>query len=528
MDSLDIRQFLSRPDSYPGTYESVEMIETHISWVFLVQDFVFKMKKPVKFDFLDFSTFEKRLEACKQELILNKRMAPSTYLDVVFVTRDSSGSLGLSGPGVPIEPLVKMRRLPSESMLDWLLMEEKLQNEQLLDLSNYLNDFYSHQPAVPCNYTKFIADVTSHIMQNRTALLENTENHCHDKIKAIHTAQLIFLHVHQVLFKQRISDGRIIDGHGDLRPEHICFLDDGPAVFDCIEFNPEFRLVDIIDELAFLAIEMERLGHKTSGELILENYMKMSEDRPDPRLPEFYKSYRAIVRAKVAAIRSGQVGKDLESDQKNLADAYIDIASHYASQLEPIWIFAVGGGMGAGKSTLATALAAKYQIEILQTDVIRRELCGKSEKDHSFGEGLYTEENRNRIYQEMLHRLEQLLDRGLSVVLDASFGSELIRNQVTKIADKYSARLSFLWCHCSPEVAKKRIEQRLIHDVNTSSEARPDLVDSHLKRNLVPSDRSVIKIDTTKGLEDELEQLSLQISRSEKISPSYEGVSHEP
>jgi aminoglycoside phosphotransferase family enzyme len=254
--------FLSRPESYPTATQRVEVVETHMSWVFLTDQHVYKLKKPVRSDYLDFSTPEARYWDCTEEVRLNRRFAPNVYHGVVPLTVDLQGALQLAGRGATIDWLVHMRRLPAERMLDYAIARGTVRAADIRQVGTLLTRAYLQTPAVaiaPATYRQWL-----------TALLDS-----------------------------RVRDGRIIEAHGDLRPEHIC-LEDEPVIIDCLEFNQALRILDTVSELAFLALECERLGAPAVGKGIVETYSKASGDWPSRRLLAFYKSYHAGMRAKIA------------------------------------------------------------------------------------------------------------------------------------------------------------------------------------------------------------------------------------
>ncbi|MEZ4743789.1 MAG: AAA family ATPase [Bdellovibrionota bacterium] len=487
---------------------AVEFKETHISLVYLTKNFVYKMKKDACYDFLDFSTYEKRLAACQDELFLNKRLAPDTYLQIVFITINTSGELEINGAGKKIEPVIMMKRLPAHLMLDQLISSDKLTVAQLQQLSSFLSDFYMAQHPILEDADAYLTYIHNHVEQNRTVLLDNAAPHIRDKIRAAHSAQLMFLDLEEDQLRQRVENGHIIHGHGDLRPEHICLQPSMPVIFDCIEFNREFATLDVLDELSFLAVECEHMGNEECGNYILHAYKERSHDFPkDPRLAEFYKSYRASVRAKIAAIRYHQT-KDfaVAKHQAELVDHYCNIAYRHACRLQGKWVFVIGGGMGTGKSTLAEAIAKRYGAELLQTDAIRKELFSENSEKNFFGEGLYTQENRQSVYQELIRRLDDLLDRGLTVVLDGSFLSETIRHQVEQTVEKYTAHYRLIWCHCDNQISKERISKRLASG-KSLSEARPELVENLLQEGTIPIGPDILAIETSNSLAKELAEI---------------------
>ena len=293
--------FLKNTQTYPEKSNKVEVIETHMSWVFLTKEFVYKLKKPVKSELLDYSTLKKREKNCHTEVLLNNRLAPNVYLAVAPITVDSSGKLRLQGDGEAIDWLVKMRRLPHDRMLDYAIQNHTVNEKCILATREDLL-LPQHQP-------------------NKSLIISITTN------------QLDFLMKHSKYFAQRAKDNKIVEAHGDLRPEHICLLKE-PVIIDCLEFSRELRILDPVDELSFLALECERLGSPFAGRLVLEIYSKTANDFPPVKLVHFYKSYRACVRAKLAIwhLRDDQVLDHAKWIQRS--NDYLNLANKYAHNLQ--------------------------------------------------------------------------------------------------------------------------------------------------------------------------------------------------
>lgn len=350
--------WLKRPETYAHHPREVEFIETHISRVFLAGDRVFKLKKPVRFDFLDFSTTEKREQACRDEVRLNRRMAGNVYCGVHAITRGADGDYELDGSGQVLDWVVEMRRLPADRILEDQLCRGTVPREDLDRLTRFLARFYAEASRLHIAPEDYVRTLIQHVEANRRSLQETcTDAVQRHRVRRIHTAQLRLLGSEPELFTDRVRGGRIVEGHGDLRPEHVCLLDP-PVIFDCIEFSADFRRVDALDELCFLAMECDRLHSEYVGESILAEYRLACTDSPAARLVAFYKSYRAVVRAKVAALRANQLRGALHYAQCARAEQYLTLADRYLCKAGagPLLIV-VCGLMGSGKSTLARLLS---------------------------------------------------------------------------------------------------------------------------------------------------------------------------
>ncbi len=296
-------QFLSQLASYPevsiqGTGQ-VETIETHMSWVFLTEQYAYKLKKPVRYDFLNFSTLAARYQNCQAELRLNRRLAPDIYLALVPLTINLRGELQLDTGDEVVDWLVKMHRLPADSMLDVAIKRKTVETRDIMRMMQRLVDFYQALPPANLSAVDYRYQLKSDlqtICQDLTAYGDGLPG---DLVSHLTGELIVFLQAESQLFDSRIGQGKIIEGHGDLRPEHIC-LRPNIAIIDCLEFNQSLRILDCVDELAFLSLECERLGGDGIGRQLLEIYGEISEDRPPKRLIHFYKAYRACLRAKLA------------------------------------------------------------------------------------------------------------------------------------------------------------------------------------------------------------------------------------
>lgn len=290
--------FLSRPENYPDTTTSVDVRETHMSWVFLTERYAYKLKKPVRYPFLDFSTLERRRHNSDEEVHLNRRLAPGVYLGVVALTRDNAGRLKLEGAGEPVEWLVKMRRLPDDCMLDRAIAARCVPAERIAHAARLLVDFYRGAPVVALDAHIYRRRINDRLETNCTALLQAHYGLPSARIQAVCAAQRSFVARHPATIDARAA--RVREAHGDLRPEHVCLLP-APVIIDCLEFNRDFRLLDPIDELSFLALECERLGDRGVGQVFLDTYRDATRDIPPPELIAFYQSLWAMLRARLCA-----------------------------------------------------------------------------------------------------------------------------------------------------------------------------------------------------------------------------------
>ena len=291
--------FLRRPDSYPERPHRVEVIETHMSWVFLTEGRAYKLKKPVRRERLDFSTLALRRHHCAAEIRLNPRLAPAVYLGLVALTIDPAGTLYLDGPGPAIEWLVVMRRLPPERMLDRALQQGTATRAEIEAVATLLAEFYRDATPIETAADDYRRHLAAEIAETRLRLLDAGAGLPRPLVDRVLRRLTTGFETGAGEIGKRAVARRIVEAHGDLRPEHV-FLGPPPQVSDCLEFCRDLRLLDPADELAFLAMECDRQGAPWVGDLLFAAYAQVTGDRPPPSLVAFYKRLRATIRARLA------------------------------------------------------------------------------------------------------------------------------------------------------------------------------------------------------------------------------------
>jgi aminoglycoside phosphotransferase family enzyme len=324
--------FLSRPDAYPSPVDEIIVRETHMSCVFLAGDRVYKLKKPVRFPYLDFSTLERRETACRAEVTLNRRLAPDVYIGVAPLTT-SAGRLSIGGAGALTDWLVVMRRLDERWTLEEVVRGNSLETQQLDRLAATLVRFYREACAVLISPAPHLCEWSGRLATNRRVLLDPRFGLPSTVIRRIDRLQRRFLSECGAMLGARVRRRRIVDGHGDLRPEHI-WLDHKVRIIDCLEFNPLLRAVDPFDEIAYLDLECERLGAAWAGQYIKARVERgLREDAPRA-LYHFYRSYRAALRARLAIAHLAEAKPRTPEKWPRLARAYLDIAVRDAACVE--------------------------------------------------------------------------------------------------------------------------------------------------------------------------------------------------
>lgn len=327
-------QALSTPKAYPHNPPAVKLVQTQISVVFLAGDYVYKVKKPVNFGFLDFTTLEKRRYYCQQEVALNSRLCSDTYLGVVAITQDR-GRFSVEGRGKEVEWAVKMRALPSELMMDKLLERDAVTPEMVERIAARLAAFHviaaiGEQLAAIGGLEMVNRNVQENFDQVKSYVKRTISP---QRFQNIEGYAYSFMKENAALFAGRVGEGRIRDCHGDLHAAHICFRDD-ICIFDCIEFNERFRYIDVASEVAFLAMDLDFHGRPDLSRHFVEAYVKVSGDEELLELLDFYKCYRAYVRGKVEGFKLDDPNISTEEKTRTLgvAQRYFELAESYTSK----------------------------------------------------------------------------------------------------------------------------------------------------------------------------------------------------
>ncbi|HEX9034914.1 MAG TPA: AAA family ATPase [Streptosporangiaceae bacterium] len=439
-----------------------DVAETHTAVVFFAGDRAYKLKKPVRTGFLDFSTREARAAACQRETELNARFAPDVYLGVAEV-RDQAGRV--------CDHLVVMRRMPGSRRLSALIGAGDPAGDAVRQVARILAAQHAAAPrgprisaqGSPAALARRWSDNVEQIRPLAGGVLDGSD------VDEVERLAGRFVAGRERLLEARISDGRVVDGHGDLLSGDIFCLDDGPRILDCLEFDDALRWLDGLDDAACLAMDLERLGASELAGRFIAWYTEYSGDPAPPSLRHHYVAYRAFMRAKVACIRLQQGDAQAAGESRQLTS--IALAHLRAGAVS---LILVGGQPGTGKSLLAGQLAGDLGWTVLSSDRVRKELAGLAPDEHSpapYGAGIYAADWTERTYAELLHRAAELLSVGESVIIDATWGSAGRRAAAAAVAERTSADLVQLRCTAPPEVAAARIRSR----TGSASDADPQI-----------------------------------------------------
>jgi uncharacterized protein len=436
------------------------LITTHISGVFVTDHKVWKLKRPVDYGFVDYSTLERRRQCCEDEVRLNRRLAPDVYLGVVPVRLGPEG-YAFGAEGKIIDYAVQMRRLANEHRADALLRRNALTPEHLARLAARLARFFLDAPSTPEAGT--IEVIRGNIVENFTQVEPFVGRFLsRETFDATRAWQLETMERQPGLFRARVAQGRIRDGHGDLRLEHVYFEPPEPLVIDCVEFNDRLRHGDEAADVAFLAMELTAGNRADLAEAFVASFASESDDHDLYGVVDFYASYRAWVRGKVAAFLAADPSTPSEKRTRkaeeartlfSLARAYTEAVS--AGRL----VIAVGGLIGSGKSTLAAGLGRDAAVPVISSDRVRKSLAGLRAFERA-PESVYSPAFSARTFDEMFRRAEVVLDSGRGVVLDATFRDRALRLRARALARRHGRPFLFVETVCDDATLRDRLRRR--------------------------------------------------------------------
>jgi aminoglycoside phosphotransferase family enzyme/predicted kinase len=502
-----ICQAMSEPGFYPHPVSGLERRDTHISTVFLTGRRAYKLKKPVDFGFLNFRSLKARKRYCEREVELNQRLSRDIYLEVVPIYRRKDQRFSLTGPGRIVECAVKMRQLPEAVSLLQLLKQHKIRPRHMIRLGRRLAEFFDFSPRSSEIDGFGQPDVVAFNVEENFRQLAAFVGKALDPQKWEFICQVSrsFLNHRQNLFLERIQDGRVRDGHGDLRCDHVYFYR-GLQIIDCIEFNDRFRYGDAALDLAFLHMDLEHHGHPEFSRQLIRAYASRAADPGVYVLLDFYAAYRAVVRLKIACFQHADKSRPEGPDE---IQGYFGQAYRYALMFgrPTLWIFC--GLPATGKSNRSAKVAAALAIPRLQSDQVRKDLFSPIDATVvPYGRGVYRPDLRRQVYAHMLLKAQEIIKQGESVILDATFSRRKWRDEARQLAVDHDATVIVVDCVSSVETIRRRLREREAREV--LSDARVEHLEE-LMADFEPiteiATDACVKVDTEQPREETLAEI---------------------
>lgn len=511
--------FLQDPAHYPHRPDSVRIIQTHSSFVALVDPFVYKVKKPVDFGFLDYSSLEKRRYYCEQEVELNSRLCSEMYLGIIPV-RSYNGRLSFGDEGEIVDYAVKMKLLKEESFLIEKVKRGELQARDLDRTADKLKSFYLQQQ--PDEKVRVWGTVDK-LRVSTDENFEQTEKYIGDTI-APADHQLIqyftnqFYRLHASLLEKRLEQNRIVDGHGDLHLEHIHVTPGRVCIYDCIEFNDRFRYLDVANDVGFLAMDLDSQGEVKLSRRFIDRMAQVLNDAGLKRIIDFYKCYRAFVRGKVESMRYSEeeVPQEEREAAADNARHYFNLSLRYGALGSRPTALLFMGRIGTGKSTLAAQLGERFQLPVFASDRIRKQLGGLPVgklTPVSKRKRLYSHDMSERTYSTLYEKALSELKQGKSVVLDATFSRRDKREEAVELFRKHGIRYYFIETETSEEVVKKRLKERENRD-HVVSDARLENYETLKRIYESPTeveDGHLLSVNTEQKVKGSVEEICRQL-----------------
>jgi hypothetical protein len=500
----------------------VQLIQTHVSYVLLAGDYAYKIKKPVNFGFLNFSTLSRRRYYCRQEVILNSRLCADTYLGVVPV-RCKDGHFVVGGPGETAEYAVKMRRLPADRMMDRLLARGELTESMLSRVAARLAVFHAAAGTGPriAEYGNWaIRYAWDENIRQWAPNVGQTVTAQQDRVLRAY-GEAFFARRADVL-RRRVHGLRIRECHSDLRSDAVC-ISDGICIFDCVEFNRRIRLVDVARDVGFLAMDLDYRRRPDFAQTFVRQYIDASGDAEMAAVIDFYRCYNACVRGKVEGFLLGQ--PEVSAARKRRARAaarrYFALACRYAESLAPAMLVITCGLPATGKSTLAHAVSRAAGFGMLSSDVVRKELAGLHPHEHAyipFEAGIYSPEFTDRTYAALLAQARERLLSGRSVILDAAFVRRSHRRLARRLARETGAQFVCIHLEAGDETIRRRLARRLRSGADPS-DARWEIYAARKRRFQRPSDISPDRLITINAERPLSAQTKTVLSALRTLSP---------
>jgi len=509
---------LLAPEAYPHTVRAVELVETHVSWILLTGEFAYKIKRPVQYAFIDMRQLERRAFLCQEELRLNRRFAPDLYLEVCAIT-SVSGAARIAAEGEIIEYAVRMRQFDRAAELDRLLLAERVETDELESFGRTLADIHAALPAASA------AEPWGHPAQIRALILQNLSECAQSCVLARGGAQLNTL---QAALDRKLQEAEpwlsarrehccVRECHGDLHSRNIVRLGARLYAFDCMEFEPAFRWIDVADEIALLLADLEAGGYPGHAHAFLHGYLSQSGDYQACRLLDLYQAHRALVRAKVAALRATDVmGSDAQEGLRAEQVRLIECASRTLRSRVP-QLLLMCGVAGSGKTWLAQRLAPRLRAVLLRSDVERKRRAGLSAHARSgsaLDQDLYSPELSADLYQHLARCAQDILSGGYNAIVDASFARGADRARFRSLATQLGVDVRIIHCDAPRALLRERVLQRQ-RAATDESEADVRVLDWQLTQfEPIRADENMTVIEVETGVPDTVSEVLKRCSSS--------------
>lgn len=450
---------LANPSNWPGAAHDLRLIQTHISSVVLVDRDAYKLKKPLDLGFLDFSSLEKRHTACDEELRLNGRLAPDVYLDVVPITGSPEHPV-VGGTGEPIEWAVHMRRFDPTAVL--AECPQRIDIALIDTLAERIGRFHAEAAVAPPEFGS--VDLVAGPMRDNIRAIRARRSAERAQLDALGDWIEQRLAACADLIEQRRRDGRVRECHGDLHLNNIVLIGEEPVIFDGIEFAPALRYIDVYADLAFLTMDLTRLGRDDLARRLLDRYLQSTGDYQGLPLLRLYEVYRAMVRAKVAAIRAAERNLSAAEREQIVAELrrYLRVAARLCKEPAPALII-THGVSGSGKTVASDRLLAELPAVRVRSDVERKRLAGltaDADSDSAPGQGLYSDDMNERTYGRLAELAEQIIGAGFVAVVDATFLRADRRRDFAALATRLDVPFVIVDCEAPENELRARVAAR--------------------------------------------------------------------
>jgi aminoglycoside phosphotransferase family enzyme/predicted kinase len=460
-DQTDVISLLSRADTFGPAVECVQRIDTHASAVFLAGDRAYKLKRAVRYPYLDYSTLDKRETFCRAELEINRRAAPSIYLGVLPVTEGDDGNLRLNGEGRPVDWVIEMACFAQDSMFDVLAERSQLDRFAMEHLADRIAQFHDKAEVKADGGARRLGNV----IESNCACFDELASGILDPalVNRINRESADRLQELTPVLDKRAAEGKVRHCHGDLHLRNIVAHKGEPVLFDAIEFDPAMADIDVLYDLAFLMMDLEFRGLRPLASIVLNRYLDVTGDAAGMVALPLFLSVRAAIRSHIsAAAAANQTSEDAVQAQSDAARRYLDLALAYLQRQSPR-AFAVGGYSGSGKSRLARNLAPLVSpplgVRVVRTDATRKRLSGVAMLTR-LGTGGYTAEMTVRTYEAVFEEVATVLACGHSVIADAVFLNSDERDRIAEIARKADVPFHAVWLETTPEALEDRVSRR--------------------------------------------------------------------